>query len=119
MSFFQNNIDKILSQKGYTIYFLILYYYIGLIFSRIREGRSWSAAGRDHIHHKLMKHFSPDGTLLIILIITLITGLFGIFIENNAASPTSLILFLVYGFIYFVLAHYDDVNYDNQLKKNV
>ncbi len=92
---------------------------IGLIFTRINRGKSWSAAGRDHIHHKLMKHFTPDGTLLIILIITLITGLFGIFIENNAASPTSLILFLVYGFIYFILAHYDDVNNDNQLKKNV
>ena len=92
---------------------------IGLIFSRIKEGKSWSEAGRDHIHHKLMKHFTPDGTLLIILIITLITGLFGIFIENNASSPTSLILFLVYGFIYFVLAHYDDINNDNRVKKNV
>tara|TARA_Y100000992_G_scaffold22193_1_gene12731 strand:- start:643 stop:1659 length:1017 start_codon:yes stop_codon:yes gene_type:complete len=92
---------------------------IGLIFTRINRGKSWSAAGRDHIHHKLMKHFTPDGTLLIILIITLITGLFGIFIENNASSPTSLILFLVYGFIYFVLAHYDDINNDNRLKKNV
>ena len=66
-----------------------------------------------------MKHFTPDGTLLIILIISLITGLFGIFIENNASSPTSLILFLVYGFIYFVLAHYDDINNDNRVKKNV
>jgi UDP-GlcNAc:undecaprenyl-phosphate GlcNAc-1-phosphate transferase len=93
---------------------------IGLIFSRIKEGRSWSAAGRDHIHHKLMNHFSPDGVLLIILIITLITGLFGIFIENNATSPTSLILFLVYSFIYFVLAHYNYFNNnDDQLKKNV
>ena len=92
---------------------------IGLIFTRINRGKSWSAAGRDHIHHKLMKHFTPDGTLLIILIITLITGLFGIFIENNASSPTSLILFLVYGFIYFVLAHYDDINNDNRVKKNV
>ncbi len=92
---------------------------IGLIFTRIKKGKSWSQAGRDHIHHKLMKHFSSDSALLIILIITLITGLFGIFIENNSASPTSLILFLVYSFIYFVLAHYDDINNDNQMKKNV
>jgi len=90
---------------------------VGLIFSRIKKGKSWAAAGRDHIHHKLMKHFSPDGTLLIILLLVLITGLFGIFIENNSSGPTSLILFLIYGFIYFFLAHYD--NKSNNLENNV
>tara|TARA_B100001564_G_scaffold63354_1_gene49666 strand:+ start:110 stop:1171 length:1062 start_codon:yes stop_codon:yes gene_type:complete len=90
---------------------------IGLIFSRIKNGRSWTSAGRDHIHHKLMNHFSPDGTLLIILLATLITGLFGIIIENNSSAPTSLILFLIYAFIYFVLAHYD--NKKNHLENNV
>ena len=90
---------------------------IGLIFSRIKNGRSWTSAGRDHIHHKLMKNFSPDGTLLIILLATLITGLFGIIIENNSSAPTSLILFLIYAFIYFVLAHYD--NKKNNLENNV
>ena len=90
---------------------------VGLIFSRIKKGKSWAAAGRDHIHHKLMKHFSPDGTLLIILLLVLITGLFGIFIENNSSGPTSLILFLIYGFIYFFLAHYN--NKSNNLENNV
>ena len=90
---------------------------VGLIFSRIKKGKSWAAAGRDHIHHKLMNHFSPDGTLLIILLIALITGLFGIFIENNSSAPTSLILFVVYGFIYFVIAYYD--NKKNNLENNV
>ena len=90
---------------------------VGLIFSRIKKGKSWAAAGRDHIHHKLMKHFSPDGTLLIILLLVLITGLFGIFIENNSSGPTSLILFLIYGFIYFFIAHYD--NKSNNLENNV
>ena len=90
---------------------------VGLIFSRIKKGKSWAAAGRDHIHHKLMNHFSPDGTLLIILLIALITGLFGIFIENNSSAPTSLILFFIYGFIYFVIAYYD--NKKNNLENNV
>jgi len=90
---------------------------VGLIFSRIKKGKSWAAAGRDHIHHKLMNHFSPDGTLLIILLIALITGLFGIFIENNFSAPTSLILFFIYGFIYFVIAHYD--NKKNNLGNSV
>ena len=90
---------------------------VGLIFSRIKKGKSWAAAGRDHIHHKLMKHFSPDGTLSIILLLVLITGLFGIFIENNSSGPTSLILFLIYGFIYFFLAHYN--NKSNNLENNV
>ena len=90
---------------------------VGLIFSRIKKGKSWATAGRDHIHHKLMKHFSPDGTLLIILLLVLITGLFGIFIENNSSGPTSLILFLIYGFIYFFLAHYN--NKSNNLENNV
>ena len=90
---------------------------VGLIFSRIKKGKSWATAGRDHIHHKLMNHFSPDGTLLIILLIALITGLFGIFIENNSSAPTSLILFVVYGFIYFVIAYYD--NKKNHLENNV
>ena len=90
---------------------------VGLIFSRIKKGKSWATAGRDHIHHKLMKHFSPDGTLLIILLLVLITGLFGIIIENNSSGPTSLILFLIYGFIYFFLAHYN--NKSNNLENNV
>ena len=30
---------------------------IGLIFSRVRKGMSWTSAGRDHIHHRLMKIF--------------------------------------------------------------
>ena len=27
---------------------------VGLIFSRIKNGKSWTSAGRDHIHHKLI-----------------------------------------------------------------
>ena len=39
---------------------------IGLIFSRIKKGISFTSAGRDHIHHKLMYQFSPEYTFIII-----------------------------------------------------
>ncbi len=92
---------------------------IGLIFSRIRKGASFTSPGRDHIHHKLMRKFSPEGTLFLILAITLITGLIGIYIENNSSPPTSLLLFLTYGFIYFVFAGYDENNNVENIEKNV
>ena len=43
---------------------------VGLVFSRIKKGVSWMSAGRDHIHHKLMRKYTPEGTLFIILIIS-------------------------------------------------
>ena len=92
---------------------------IGLIFSRIKKGKSWTAAGRDHIHHKLMLKFSPEGTLLIILIVTFITGIFGIYIENNLSSSISFLLFVTYGAIYYVLANSYESNTKDKLNKNV
>ncbi len=91
---------------------------IGLIFSRIKKGKSWASAGRDHIHHKLMINFSAEKTLLIILFVTLVTGLFGIYIGNNASTSTSLMLFTLYGFIYYLLAYYTRP-ISEKLNKNV
>ena len=31
---------------------------LGLIYTRANKGKSFSTAGRDHIHHKLMNKFS-------------------------------------------------------------
>ena len=56
---------------------------IGLIFSRLVRGISIASPGRDHIHHKLMLNYSPEGSLGIILLISLCTGLLGITLENN------------------------------------
>ena len=56
---------------------------IGLIISRTLKGKSWASAGRDHIHHKLMQYFSPEGSLLIILLFSTILGFLGIILENN------------------------------------
>ena len=79
---------------------------IGLIFARLKQGKSISSPGRDHIHHKLMIKYSPEGTLTAILVISLITGLIGIFL-NNAFSPwVSTYLFIVYSACYYLYAYY-------------
>ncbi len=79
---------------------------IGLIYSRTKQRISWAAPGRDHIHHKLMNRFSSEGTLIIIIIIGLLTGLFAIHLENNYSPWVSTLLFLVYSFIYYIYAYY-------------
>ena len=92
---------------------------IGLIFSRIRRGVSWMSPGRDHIHHKLLRHFSPEGALFLILVITLVTGLIGIYIENNSSPGISLLMFITYAFIYYVFAGYDEDYKNSDINKNV
>tara|TARA_Y100000385_G_scaffold110841_1_gene115067 strand:+ start:936 stop:1985 length:1050 start_codon:yes stop_codon:yes gene_type:complete len=78
---------------------------IGLIFARLKKGISITSPGRDHIHHKLMDKYSPERTLLIILIISLITGLIGIFL-NNAFSPwVSTYIFILYAAFYYLYAY--------------
>ncbi len=79
---------------------------IGLIFSRTLNGISWTTPGRDHIHHKLMKKFSPQSTLLMILIITLLTGIFGIVVEIIFTSYISTLLFFVYAVLYYLFTGY-------------
>ena len=75
---------------------------IGLIFARLKQGKSISSPGRDHIHHKLMIKYSPEGTLAAILVISLMTGLIGIFL-NNAISPlVSTYLFIIYSACYYL-----------------
>ena len=79
---------------------------IGLLFTRRKKGVSWSTPGRDHIHHKLMNRFSQGWTLLIILIISLLLGLFGIFVEKNLPIWASTLLFVFFAISYFIFAHY-------------
>ena len=92
---------------------------IGLIFSRIKKGLSWTSPGRDHIHHKLMKKFSPEGTLLIILLVTLISGIFGIYIEKNYSPLVSLILFTTFSGLYYIFAGYYFINEKENTNQNV
>ena len=78
---------------------------IGLIFSRIKKGISFASAGRDHIHHKLMQKFTPEFTFIIILMISFITGFFGVYLQNNFAQWISVLLFLIYSAGYFMFAY--------------
>jgi len=81
---------------------------IGLIFSRISKGISWSEAGRDHIHHKLMIKYTSEKSLLIILIISLVSGLFGIYLEHYGAWVSTLI-FVIYSCVYYIFAYYANI----------
>ena len=78
---------------------------VGLIFARLKNGNSISSPGRDHIHHKLLIKYSPEGTLGIILLISVFTGLFGIFLNNNFEAWVSTYLFLIYSTIYYLYAY--------------
>jgi UDP-GlcNAc:undecaprenyl-phosphate GlcNAc-1-phosphate transferase len=78
---------------------------IGLIFSRLVRRTSIASPGRDHIHHKLMINYSSEGSLGIILIITLITGLLGITLENNFETWISTLIFFLYASFYYIYAY--------------
>ena len=78
---------------------------IGLIFSRLVRGTSPVSPGRDHIHHKLMLKYSPEGTLGIILIITLCTGMLGMTLENNFEPWVSTLIFFLYASFYYIYAY--------------
>jgi UDP-GlcNAc:undecaprenyl-phosphate GlcNAc-1-phosphate transferase len=78
---------------------------IGLIFSRIIRGISIASPGRDHIHHKLMLNYSPEGSLGIILILTLCTGFFGMVLENNFQPWVSTLMFFLYASFYYIYAY--------------
>jgi UDP-GlcNAc:undecaprenyl-phosphate GlcNAc-1-phosphate transferase len=79
---------------------------IGLIFSRIKRRVSISSPGRDHIHHKLMKRFSAEGSLGIILIVSTFAGLIGIYLANTYSSWVSTILFIIYASMYYLFNMY-------------
>ena len=79
---------------------------IGLIFARLKKGISISSPGRDHIHHKLMNKYSPEETLTRILLISLIAGLTGIFLNNNFSPWISTYLFILYGSGYYLYSYY-------------
>jgi len=78
---------------------------IGLIFSRLVRGISIASPGRDHIHHKLMLNYSSEGSLGIILLISLCTGLLGIALENNFEPWVSTLFFFIYASFYFIYAY--------------
>ena len=78
---------------------------IGLIFSRLMRGIGITSPGRDHIHHKLMLNYSAEGTLGIILLISLCTGLLGITLQNNFEPWISTLMFLLFASFYYIYAY--------------
>ena len=81
---------------------------IGLIFSRYHRGLSYKTPGRDHIHHRLMNKFSAEGTLVIIIVISVVLCSFGLITELLFSSQVSFVLFIIFGLIYYSFAYYFD-----------
>ena len=79
---------------------------IGLIVSRRNRGISWSTPGRDHIHHKLMNRFSPEGTLFIIILICISLSSFALIVEKFGTSYASLAFFFIFAAVYYFFAYY-------------
>jgi len=79
---------------------------LGLIVSRLSRGVSWSTPGRDHIHHKLMNRFSPEGTLLIIILFSIFLCSFGLILEKLFPTGVSLIFFIVFSSLYYFFSYY-------------
>jgi UDP-GlcNAc:undecaprenyl-phosphate/decaprenyl-phosphate GlcNAc-1-phosphate transferase len=75
---------------------------IGLIFTRLKNRISISSPGRDHIHHNLMKRFSSEGTLGIILAVSTITSFFAVYVVSSFPAWVSTILFAVYASAYYL-----------------
>ena len=78
---------------------------VGLIFSRLTRGIGITSPGRDHIHHKLMLKYSAEGTLIIIMLVSLCAGLLGIFLENNLEQWISTFIFLLFASFYYLYAY--------------
>ena len=74
-------------------------------FFRLIKGIGITSPGRDHIHHKLMLNYSPEGALGIILLISLCTGLLGITLENNFEPWVSTFMFLLFASFYYIYAY--------------
>ena len=87
---------------------------IGLIFSRVSKGLNISSPGRDHIHHKLMNRHSSEITLIIILLISLLSGFIGIFLINSFEPWVSTYVFTIYASCYYLYAYYYS-NYKNKI----
>ena len=52
-----------------------------------------------------MHKFSSEFTFIIILMISFITGFFGVYLQDNFAQWISMLLFLIYSAGYFMIAY--------------
>lgn len=87
---------------------------IGIIFSRYSRGLSFKTPGRDHIHHRLMNKFSSEGTLVIIILISVSLCSFAMLIEKFFSSSVSLFLFSIFALVYYYFEYYFD-NYRSKI----
>tara|TARA_B100001057_G_scaffold17084_1_gene15900 strand:- start:1506 stop:2567 length:1062 start_codon:yes stop_codon:yes gene_type:complete len=79
---------------------------IGLIISRTLRNISWAAPGRDHIHHKLMLKFSPENSLLILILFSSLISIFAIYLQENFNESLSFYLFALFALSYYLIFHF-------------
>jgi len=79
---------------------------IGLIISRTLRGISWAAPGRDHIHHKLMIAFSPQFSLLIIMLFSSLLSVLAIYLDMYFSESISFYAFTIFSMSYYVIFHF-------------
>jgi len=79
---------------------------IGLIISRTLRGISWAAPGRDHIHHKLMIVFSPQFSLLVIMLFSALLSVLAIYLDMNFSESISFFAFTIFSLSYYVIFHF-------------
>ena len=79
---------------------------IGLIISRTLRGISWAAPGRDHIHHKLMLAFSPQLSLLIIMMFSALLSVLAIYLDMHFSESISFYAFTIFSMSYYVIFHF-------------
>ena len=91
-----------------TVWFIAIPFLdcIGLIISRTLRGMNWAEPGRDHIHHKLMLKFTPEMSLVIIIMFSSLLGAIAIFMDNYFSEYVSFYAFIIFAGIYYFLFHY-------------
>ncbi len=79
---------------------------VGLIISRTLRGISWAAPGRDHIHHKLMIKFSPEFSLLIIMLFTALLNMLAVYLDMYFNESLSFYAFAIFALSYYLIFHF-------------
>lgn len=88
---------------------------IGIIVLRTYRGVGIATPGRDHIQHKLMNKLTPEGSLGVILTISIIIGCVGIYLDKNFSTHTSTYAFIIFSIIYYLFAFFNN----NQKMRNI
>ncbi|MBZ5566477.1 MAG: undecaprenyl/decaprenyl-phosphate alpha-N-acetylglucosaminyl 1-phosphate transferase [Acidobacteriia bacterium] len=72
---------------------------------RFMNGKPLFAADREHIHHKLLKRFTPRQTTLILYAVSAMFGLLSLFLLLPGGGPVALVLVVLGGIVWVGAQH--------------